>query len=270
MTITGKQRKKFSFIDVFSGPGGLSIGFKLSGFFEPVTAVEMSSIASKTYEQNLGIPVLNENLARIQPVDLIERAYKGGFKKIDVIIGGPPCKAFTTANRGSTKWEKVKERLLKEEKVVENIEWFSYWKMIEGIKPQAFIAENVMGLRTRRDVLENFLNRVASINYNAKICELDAQYFGVPQRRKRIFIIGIRNPRRNKNEAGHGAGNRACKRVRGSLCICPDWDRLNECVGKENLNGVVLFFKAALDAERFPWAFLFILTRSRGCTCPGC
>lgn len=200
MTITGKQRKKFSFIDVFSGPGGLSIGFKLSGFFEPVTAVEMSSIASKTYEQNLGIPVLNENLARIQPVDLIERAYKGGFKKIDVIIGGPPCKAFTTANRGSTKWEKVKERLLKEEKVVENIEWFSYWKMIEGIKPQAFIAENVMGLRTRRDVLENFLNRVASINYNAKICELDAQYFGVPQRRKRIFIIGIRKSKLDGKE----------------------------------------------------------------------
>ena len=212
MTTTSKQQQKFSFIDVFSGAGGLSIGFKISGFFEPITAIEMSSIACKTYAQNLGVPVLNENLANTKPLDLLERAHSVGFKQIDLIIGGPPCKAFTTANRGNTKWEKVKERMLKEERVVENIEWFSYWKMIEGIKPQAFVAENVMGLRTRRDVLESFLDRVASIKYTTKICELDAQYFGVPQRRKRIFIIGIReskldstdlvlkNPKRSSEE----------------------------------------------------------------------
>lgn len=107
-----------------------------------------------------------------------------------MIIGGPPCKAFTTANRGGTKWEKVKEKLLEENKDIENSEWFSFWKVIQGIKPRAFVAENVMGLRTRKDVLQKFVERVNFLGYATAICQLDAQYFGVPQRRKRIFIIG--------------------------------------------------------------------------------
>lgn len=62
MTAHEKMQKKFSFVDVFAGPGGLSIGFKLSGYFEPVAAVEIAKVACSTYEQNMGLSVFHENL----------------------------------------------------------------------------------------------------------------------------------------------------------------------------------------------------------------
>jgi DNA (cytosine-5)-methyltransferase 1 len=191
---------KYSFVDVFSGAGGLSIGFTSSGLFEPVAAVEMNSCASKTYQQNIRVPVYVENLAITQPIKLIDSAQKKGFKTVDVIIGGPPCKPFTTANRGGTKWEKVKEKLEKEKKVVENLEWFSYWKIIKGIQPKAFVAENVTGLRLRKEVLETFLTRVKDTGYTTNFFEVDAQFFGVPQRRKRIFIVGVKKPNLDPKE----------------------------------------------------------------------
>ena len=188
-----RNNHRYVFIDLFSGPGGLSLGFKSSGYFQPVLAIETVGATCETYRRNFKVRVCQQDVTRIDPMQLAGSARQQAFGRIDVVIGGPPCRAFTTANRGGTKWEQMKKKMLEEKNVAEHPDWFSFWKIIQAIQPRIFLAENVMGFRARGDVLQNFVERLESSDYATGVCELDAQYFGVPQRRRRIFVIGMRN-----------------------------------------------------------------------------
>jgi len=183
---------KYSFVDLFSGPGGLSLGFKMSGFFEPVAAVESDSKAAETYGANLGIDVIKEKVETVDPTELLRRAKEKGYGIINAVIGGPPCRSFTTANKGGTRWEKIREKNKKETGDVEHPDWLSFWRIIEALdpKPQIVLAENVTGFKNHDDVFSKFLNRLEKY-YVTTYQELHAHCFGVPQSRKRIFIAGI-------------------------------------------------------------------------------
>jgi len=185
--------RKFSFVDLFSGPGGLSLGFKMSGFFEPVVAVESNSKAAETYKANLGIEVIEKEVGKVDPAELLRRASEKGYDALDAVIGGPPCRPFTMANKGGTRWERIKENNKRENGDVEHPDWLSFWQIIEALDPQPLmvVAENVMGFKNHDDILSKFLNRLKK-HYATCVRELHAHCFGVPQSRKRIFIVGVR------------------------------------------------------------------------------
>jgi DNA (cytosine-5)-methyltransferase 1 len=185
--------RRLSFVDLFSGPGGLSLGFKLSGFFEPVAAVESDSKVAETYKANLGVDVLKKDVGEVDPAELLRQANEKGYDTIDAVIGGPPCRPFTTANMGGTRWEKIRERNKIANGNVEHPDWLSFWQIIKALDPQPriVVAENVMGFRNHDDVFSRFLNRLKK-HYTTCFRELHAHCFGVPQNRKRLFIVGVR------------------------------------------------------------------------------
>jgi DNA (cytosine-5)-methyltransferase 1 len=192
--------KKFSVVDLFAGSGGLSLGFRMSGFFEPVAAVELNPVAAETYKQNLGVEVINRDVAVADPNLLIEIAAKKGYESIDAVIGGPPCRPFTTANKGGTRWEKVRERNRKNNENVENPEWLHFWRIVDAIKPKPrlVLTENVMGMKLHDDVFTKFVARLET-DYVTCFRELYAHCFGVPQHRNRLFIAGIRKFKGNED-----------------------------------------------------------------------
>lgn len=178
--------------DLYAGPGGLSLGFRWSGSFQPIVAVEHNERAAETYEKNLNARVIRKDVASIEPEELLKVAKEHGFDSIDIVVGGPPCKAFTKANTGGTKWEKIRGKT-KMDTVCEHPDWYNFWRIVDALKPRAVVAENVMGFRSRNDVFLKFIRRLKISGYTIGFRKLNAEYFGVPQRRKRIFIAGIKD-----------------------------------------------------------------------------
>ena len=193
------ENPKCSLVDLYSGPGGLSLGFQQSGYFQPVVAVEKNNNTAETYENNLNIKVIRKKVENINTNDLLKYSYKSGYDSIDVLIGGPPCRPFTTANKGSTRWDKIKKKNYDGNENVEHPDWYNFWKIVDSLKPKIIVAENVLGLKYYTDVVNTFNKRLSSSGYNTINRVLDAQYFGVPQKRNRLFIVGLLNYNKDIN-----------------------------------------------------------------------
>ena len=177
--------KKFSVknaIDLFCGCGGLSKGFELAGT-NIILGCDQDKNFLETWKNNhKGIPILGnltEKLAKNKILIEIKKKLKN--KKLDMIIGGPPCQGFSTAG-----W-----RLAGDER---NKLWNDYLDIVKKIKPKYFLIENVVGLLTSmnksKNVVENMKNAFSKIGYNFKYKKIESQFLGVPQIRKRIFIFG--------------------------------------------------------------------------------
>jgi len=177
--------KKFSVknaIDLFCGCGGLSKGFELAGT-NIILGCDQDKNFLETWKNNhKGIPILGnltEKLIKNKILSEIKKKLKN--KKLDMIIGGPPCQGFSTAG-----W-----RLAGDER---NKLWNDYLDIVKRIKPKYFLIENVVGLLTSmnksKNVVENMKNAFSKIGYNFKYKKIESQFLGVPQIRKRIFIFG--------------------------------------------------------------------------------
>lgn len=159
---------RYKAVDLFSGAGGLSLGFTQTGRVEIVAAAENNPNARKTYKRNLKVPRLYSDVRTIDYTELLE-----AVGPIDIVIGGPPCQGFSNANRQHTTIVSMNNRLVKE-----------YVRAICELKPQAFVMENVAMLRSqvhRFMVDETDLNdpRVMSLELNEDIVEIlpHASYF---------------------------------------------------------------------------------------------
>ena len=177
--------KKFNVknaIDLFCGCGGLSKGFELAGT-NIILGCDQDKNFLETWKNNhKGIPILGnltEKLTKNKILSEIKKKLKN--KKLDMIIGGPPCQGFSTAG-----W-----RLAGDER---NKLWNDYLDIVKRIKPKYFLIENVVGLLTSmnksKNVVENMKNAFSKIGYNFKYKKIESQFLGVPQIRKRIFIFG--------------------------------------------------------------------------------
>lgn len=126
--------KKYKVIDLFSGAGGLSLGFMQTDKVEIVAAAEKNPNARKTYKRNFSqVKRLYSDVATIDYNELI-----GSCDNIDIVIGGPPCQGFSNANRQHTTIISMNNRLVKE-----------YVRAICELKPKAFVMENVAMLRSQ-------------------------------------------------------------------------------------------------------------------------
>jgi DNA (cytosine-5)-methyltransferase 1 len=158
----------YTLIDLFAGCGGMTRGFVDSGRFRGILAVEADHDAAETYRANFG-----DHMAEA----LIEDV--ASFPDADVVIGGPPCQGFSPLNRGAVGFER---RGL----------WREYLRALEQAEPAAFVMENVPELLRAAEYAE-FKQRAEELGFRVEGKILNAADYGVPQRRRRAIVIGIRS-----------------------------------------------------------------------------
>lgn len=171
------NKKKYSFIDLFSGAGGLMRGFIDAGF-SPLFSVEIWEPAVDTHNINYpNIPLAAEDIRTISN-ERIEK-YRSS---VDVIVGGPPCQGFST----------IGKRLVKDPR---NELVFEFIRFVDIIRPKVFLMENVRGLLSSDGgkIKQAIESEFQSVGYSVKSKVLCAADYGVPQIRNRVFFIGIRN-----------------------------------------------------------------------------
>lgn len=169
-------------IDLFSGVGGLSLGFENAGF-RICQAVEQSSYTATTYKKNHPeVDLINADICELDPIDCIRRIALEP-KDISIIIGGPPCQGFSESNRRTRTVDNPKNML-----------FLQFVKFLKAIRPAYFVIENVAGLRTlsKGFILNRIIKSCNELGYKAEYKELNSISFGVPQFRRRIFIVGNR------------------------------------------------------------------------------
>ena len=173
--------KIMNIIDLFAGCGGLSLGFEMAGFNIPL-AIEIDEWASETYKKNHpSTEVLIDDITQI--LDL-ENIISNEDLPIDGIIGGPPCQGFSLSGN-------------RDKKDPRNSLFMEFVRFVKFFKPKFFVMENVPGILSMKTkdnerVKDIILSEYDSAGYNVTICKLNAAEYGVPQKRERVFFIGIR------------------------------------------------------------------------------
>lgn len=170
---------KLKVLDLFCGAGGLSLGFKLAGF-DIIGAIDFNQQAIETHEANFSNSI--NICGDIKNIDNIE--ITNMFEGVDVIIGGPPCQGFSAANQWQTEEEKREKNML----------FYEYMRFVEILKPKVFLIENVRQILTNNNsYATKEIEKIAmSLGYEIKYKVLDASDYGVPQKRIRAFIVGVR------------------------------------------------------------------------------
>ena len=169
-------------LDLFCGCGGMSKGLEDAGL-NIIAGIDIWDKAIESYSKNFKHQAICENLQELPPEDF-DALYNTENNSIDIIVGGPPCQGFSIAGK----------RDLKDPR---NSLFMEYVKYLDYFQPKAFIMENVVGILSMKnasnekviDIIMSELNK----NYKCIICKLYASDFEVPQNRRRVIIIGIRN-----------------------------------------------------------------------------
>lgn len=187
--------KKYNFIDLFAGCGGLSEGFYKQGF-NALAHVEINPTACKTLRTRMKYygykdadeAVLELDITREDVIEEIEKAVKG--QEVDIIIGGPPCQAYSSLGRA------------KDENAMQNDPrnylFESYVKVLNHYQPKFFVFENVTGILTAKINGKHIIDSVVAalgehyeVKFEPKMNVLNSANYGVPQIRKRVIIIGV-------------------------------------------------------------------------------
>jgi DNA (cytosine-5)-methyltransferase 1 len=182
----------YSAISTFSGCGGSSLGYKMAGF-KVLWASEFIPAAQETYRANHSGTILDtRDIRQVQASDILE-AIQLEPGQLDLFDGSPPCASFSTAGKREAGWGKVKA--YSDTKQRTDDLFFEYARLVKGIQPKVFVAENVSGLvkGTAKGYFLEILAALKECGYTVKAKLLDAQWLGVPQMRQRIFFIGVRN-----------------------------------------------------------------------------
>lgn len=160
-------------ISLFSGAGGLDLGFERAGF-EIAMANEFDKTIWATYEKNHTAPLIKGDIRCIKESDFPD--------DIDGIIGGPPCQSWSEA--GTLRGINDDRGKL----------FFDYIRILKQKQPKFFLAENVSGMLSNRhsDAVKNIISCFEECGYMVSINLVNAADYGVPQDRKRVFYIGFR------------------------------------------------------------------------------
>jgi DNA (cytosine-5)-methyltransferase 1 len=160
-------------VSLFSGCGGMDLGFIEAGF-DVVWANEIFKGAVDTYRHNIGEHIVEKDIRNVNSNEVPNST---------VIIGGFPCQGFSVANTGRNEDD---ER---------NGLYLEFVRLIKDKKPQIFVAENVKGILSlgKGEIFDMIKNDFTKVGYDVRHEVLLAADYGVPQKRKRVFIVGVRN-----------------------------------------------------------------------------
>ena len=178
------SNREFTVIDLFSGCGGLTEGLhqvNVNGArFRTLAAVDIWSAACDTLEKNFsgsGIRVFRSGLTP-KVIKELENCY--GDKKVDLIVGGPPCQGFSTS--GKRALDDPRNSLVK-----------MYLNTVAALQPKAFLMENVVGFTTFQNgqICRDVIKRANKLGYQVFPAIVQASLYGVPQRRRRFVLVGV-------------------------------------------------------------------------------
>lgn len=178
-TLVSDKASRITFMDLFSGAGGMSYGVKTAGL-KKVASVEIDPDASNTIRKNFPDSIHFETPIENLSEQLIDEQLRG--RKIDVMFGGPPCQGFSVA--GLRNPQDPRNKLFKE-----------YIRLVNHLKPDFVVLENVPGILTMEKgmVYQELLRQFAEAGYpNMTVRILEAATFGVPQLRTRAIFVGNR------------------------------------------------------------------------------
>jgi DNA (cytosine-5)-methyltransferase 1 len=174
--------KDFTAIDLFAGAGGMSLGFEQAGF-QTVAANEFDDSAGETYVNSHPNTVFLDE--PIQDVSTRKFRSRAGPKKreLDVLLGGPPCQAFSVYNHQRGMHDE-RSGLFRE-----------YLRVVEGFLPSVVVMENVTGITSvaKGRAVNEFYSSLKKLGYFVEHRVLKGEDYGIPQERRRIFFVGIRN-----------------------------------------------------------------------------
>lgn len=175
-----------SVLSVFSGMGGLDAGARLAGFHVKA-AIDADASALDVLHQALGTKKIVGFTQNLDPDEVVAEA---GLRPdgTSILIGGPPCTAFSHAGF----WlERKRDGSDPQAARIDD-----YWRYVTALKPAAFVMENVPGLafENHQTVLTNFIRRARRRGYRVTTKIIDAAAYGVPQARRRLFVVGMRSP----------------------------------------------------------------------------
>ena len=182
----------FKVASTFSGCGGSCLGYRIAGY-KVVYANEFIESARHTYKANHPNSFLDpRDIRKINADDILEKI---NLKKgeLDLFDGSPPCAAFSIGGKREAGWGKEKKYSETPQRVDDL--FFEYARILDGLQPKVFVAENVAGLvqGTAKGYFKRILTKLRACGYNVKCKVLDAQWLGVPQMRKRTIFVGVRN-----------------------------------------------------------------------------
>lgn len=188
MSISGKK-KKFKVLDLFCGAGGLSLGFQNAGF-EIIAAAESNAIYSKTHKLNFPSSKIYTCDIAASPPEKYAKIFNFKKSDIDVIIGGPPCQPFS--NIGTPKINSLSEKGKKSSDTRKYL-FEPYLDYVDYFRPSIFLMENVPQLVTKEGgkLFARIISRIEQMGYAPSWTILNSVSYGVPQNRKRLFIVGI-------------------------------------------------------------------------------
>lgn len=166
-------------LDLFCGAGGLSLGFHEAGY-NVIGGIDFEKDAIETHDYNFK----DSKSYCIDICEMGDGEIHKAFSGVDVIIGGPPCQGFSTANM----WQK-------DEEDERNKLFFEFIRFVEVLKPKAILIENVQGILTKNNgyAKTKITELLTKEGYNVTSQILLASDYGVPQNRRRAFFIGVKN-----------------------------------------------------------------------------
>lgn len=175
------MENKLNYIDLFSGAGGMSLGFDQSGF-ENIFSLDIEQSFCETYKTNFPKHNLIErDISKISNAELKELTKD---LSVDVVIGGPPCQGFSMAGNIGRKFiDDSRNQLFRE-----------FARVVEATNPKYFVMENVARLFTHNkgETKKDIINLFNNMNYNVECKILNTADYGIPQVRNRVIFIGNR------------------------------------------------------------------------------
>lgn len=201
----GPIPSRYFIADIFSGCGGLSLGFALTGRFLVTLGCDINKPALETFIKNHtnrgdGDPIrLEEDIRRVAPIEVLRLLAKFDITpgKLDCLIGGPPCEGFSqnrSLNSGGKTTPGVSSRTHKfiDDPRNQLFKWFI--QLAESLQPSVLLIENVPDIVRHRDgaTMNEILQALSSAGYVASARILNAADFGVPQIRRRTFFLAQR------------------------------------------------------------------------------
>jgi DNA (cytosine-5)-methyltransferase 1 len=185
-------------VDLFSGAGGLSEGLQMAGF-DIRLGVESGLDPCLTYMENHPkTPVICRSIEEIPNFRFIVNRVLSDGKKIDLVAGGPPCQGFSGANTRTRGVDNGHSKLV-----------WQFHRAVKQIMPRAFLMENVPGIKSidEGSLVSDLTSSFERLGYDVVEMQLLASHFGVPQNRKRFFLLGslegkIESPKPTHGENG--------------------------------------------------------------------
>lgn len=164
-------------ISTFAGAGGSSLGYEMAGYDERL-AIDFNEHACETLRENFDTKVLEENIRELTGEDLLDEA---GLNELDLLDGSPPCQGFSKS--GNRQFGDDRNDLT-----------FEFVHLVNEIQPKAFIMENVPAIAegNMKSVFVDTVNQLREAGYNVRTKKLVASRYGTPQRRQRMFWVGVR------------------------------------------------------------------------------